>query len=67
MYVCVACRLMAARERGPTRAMLQAHCELQPVQNSVKLQSYFNVARNVLLQGESYYDDGDSQQVGGCL
>lgn len=45
--------------------MLQSHCELQPVQNSVKLQSYFNGARNVLLQAESYLSDDDAQQV--CL
>lgn len=55
--------IMAHPARGPTRAGLQPACQLEPIQNSIRLQCYFNGARELVLQGEPYYREGEVSMV----
>lgn len=43
--------------------MLQPFCKPEPVQNSIRLQCYFNGARELVLQGEPYYSEGEVSTV----
>lgn len=43
---------------GPTRAALQSECVVEPVSEGQKLRGYFHAARQLLLQGETYYAEG---------
>lgn len=46
-------------KRGPTRESLQADIQTVPVLNGKRLQMYFNGSRQLLLQGEAYFDEGE--------
>lgn len=49
--------------KGPTRAALQAQCVVAPVLEGQNLRGYFHAARQLLLQGETYYMEGELVHV----
>ena len=49
--------------RGPTRQNLQKECQVPPVENSRPLQMYFNGGRQLLVQGDAYYNEGENETV----
>ena len=51
--------------KGPTRAALAAQCVVAPVSEGQNLRGYFHAARQLLLQGETYYMEGELVHVSG--
>lgn len=49
--------------KGPTRRMLQSACNVDNVNNSIRLQSYFNTARQLMLQAEIYRTEQQLETV----
>ncbi|CAM9366650.1 unnamed protein product [Discosporangium mesarthrocarpum] len=43
--------------RGPTREALQEQCTVFPVRNDLRLEHYFQCARELMLQGNMYQED----------
>lgn len=60
-----------AEEKGPTRMALQPQCVVPPVSEVRNLRGYFQATRQLLLQGEQYYTEGNlvhvSAWVGGWV
>lgn len=54
---------MGGKDKGPTRKFLQPECAVPAVQNSVRLQTYFNLAKQIMVQGESYFQQKDLRLV----
>lgn len=49
--------------KGPTRAALQSQCVVAPVSGAQNLRGYFQAARSLVLQGETYYAEGNLVHV----
>lgn len=55
--------------KGPTRTALQPQCIVAPMSEVQSLRGHFQAARQLLLQGEQYYMEGElvHVSVGGLI